>query len=58
MTPRTFWDVFDNLWEPREVNGVLLAYLLWSSAGPVIGPNCHGSWNVVSRALGPMVASC
>jgi hypothetical protein len=56
MTPRAHWDAFENLWEFREVNGIELAYLLWSPAGPIIGSNCHGRRERIEQAYGPLVA--
>jgi hypothetical protein len=56
-TPRVFWDVFENLWEFREVNTIEMAYLLWSPAGPVVGPNCHGRRKDIERAYGPLIGA-
>jgi hypothetical protein len=59
MTPRCYWDAFDNLWERRHYcdGGPDLAYLLWSPAGPIIGTNAHGRWSYIAARMGPMVAA-
>ena len=58
MTPRCYWDRYDNLWERRHlaVLGRDVAYLLWSAAGPIVGPSAHGRWEVIAGNVGPMVA--
>jgi hypothetical protein len=55
MTPRAYWDFFDNLWEIRVIDGEEYLYLLWSPTGPVIGPACHGRKAILGPGIGPLV---
>lgn len=57
MTPRCYWDAFDNMWErrPAPLDGCELAYLVWSPTGPIVGPSAYGRWDVIAQRLGPMV---